>query len=127
MAMSFLALLSLTVCGYGLCHRAASRYPLASNSLIEVGLGFFVAAAAVGAVLSVSWASISQSSVALAGISGVISILIIGSWFAACNSRVLPLNQPARLPKLGASLQAMVAAYLLLILMMSHCLLNYRI
>ena len=117
MAMSFLALLSLTVCGYGLCHRAASRYPLASNSLIEVGLGFFVAAAAVGAILSVSWGSISQSSVVLAGISGVISILIIGSWFAASNSRVLPLNQPARLPKLGASLQAMVAAYLLLILM----------
>ena len=117
MAISFLALLSLAVCGYGLCHRAASRYPLTSNSLIEVGLGFFVAAAAVSAVLSASWASISKSSVVLAGISGVISILIIGSWFTASNPLVIRLIQPARLSKLGASLLAMVAAYLLLILM----------
>jgi len=117
MAMSFLALLSLTVCGYGLCHRAASRYLLTSNRLIEVGLGFFIAAATVGAVFSASRTSISQWSMVLAGISGVISILIIGSWFTAGKPLVIRLIQPARLSKLGASLLAMIAAYLLLILM----------
>ncbi|MFZ8869684.1 MAG: hypothetical protein ACO2YK_14135, partial [Paracoccaceae bacterium] len=85
--MSFLALLSLTVCGYGLCHHVSRRWRWVSNSLIEVGAGFFVAAAIVSAVHSASWAPISQLSLALAGISGVISILIIASWFTENNPR----------------------------------------
>ena len=114
--MSFLALLSLTVCGYGLCHHVSRRWRWVSNSLIEAGAGFFIAAAIVSAVLSASWAPISQLSLALAGIGGVISILIIASWFTESNTRVLRFVHPTQFSTFAALLLLMLAAYLLLIL-----------
>jgi len=62
MILSLLSFIALTVSGMGCCRVIARRANITPNIPIEVGVGFFIAAAATGLTLSVSWLPVSQTS-----------------------------------------------------------------
>lgn len=62
MILSLLSFIALTVSGMGCCRVIARRANITPNIPIEMGVGFFIASAATGLTLSVSWLPVSQTS-----------------------------------------------------------------
>jgi len=62
MILSLLSFLALTVSGMGCCRVIARRANTTLNIAIELGIGFFIAAAATGLILTHSWLGVSQTS-----------------------------------------------------------------
>ena len=52
MALTLLSFCALAIAGFGFCHASARRIDVTTNAFIHLGLGFFVAVAATGFMVS---------------------------------------------------------------------------
>jgi hypothetical protein len=117
MALTFLSFCALAFTGFGLCEALTRRLALPANTLINLGLGFFVAMAVVGLIVSQNWFALSAVSQA---------ILVVSCCMAAITAlgfvRGSPLFQSAHVPLnsrmvwFNALCLCLVAGYLALIL-----------
>ena len=65
MALTLLSFFTLAIAGFGACQAFTRRLALPTNSLINLGLGFFVAMAVVSFLVSQNWLAISKVSQAI--------------------------------------------------------------
>ena len=117
MALTFLSFCALAFTGFGLCQALTRRLALPTKTLINLGLGFFVAMAVVGLIVSQNWFALSAVSQA---------ILVVSCCMAAITAlgfvRGSPLFQSAHVPLnsrmvwFNALCLCLVAGYLALIL-----------
>ena len=69
MALTLLSFCALAIAGFGFCHAVARRIDVTTNAFIHVGLGFFVAVAATGFMVSQAGLPISVVSQAILWVS----------------------------------------------------------
>ena len=62
MALTLLSFFALAIAGFGVCQASTRLLEIPTNTLIKLGLGFFVAMAAVGFIVSQNWLPISRGS-----------------------------------------------------------------
>ena len=62
---SLLSFFALAIAGFGVCQASTRLLELPTNGLIKLGLGFFVAMAAVSCIVSQNWLPISRVSQAI--------------------------------------------------------------
>ena len=65
MALTLLSFFALAIAGFGVCQASTRLLELPTNALIKLGLGFFVAMAAVSCIVSQNWLPISRVSQAI--------------------------------------------------------------
>ena len=115
--MSFLALLSLAIAGAGLYHHFNRRMNWTLIPSLEIGAGFFVAAVMASAALSTAVLSVSHTSYLVISISALLSGFLLFSRAALRYPGLMRFWKTTGTSILGGVALAIIAAYLLLILL----------
>ncbi|MCH1609948.1 MAG: hypothetical protein L7S53_01430, partial [Luminiphilus sp.] len=117
MALTLLSFCALAFTGFGLCQALARRLAYPTNTLVNLGLGFFVSMAVVSLIVSQNWVALSAASQAILLVScGAAAVTALGFIREGplLQSAHVPLN--SRMLWFNALCLCLVAGYLTLIL-----------
>ena len=118
MALTLLSFFALAIAGFGVCQASTRRLGLPADALINLGLGFFVAMAAVSFIVSQNWLPISTVSQAILLVSccaAAVTALDFNRGNRIALSAVMPLG--SGLKWFNAVCLCLIAGYLTLILL----------
>ena len=118
MALTLLSFFALAIAGFGVCQASTRRLGLPAGALINLGLGFFVAMAAVSFIVSQNWLPISTVSRAILLVSccaAAATALDFNRGSHLALSAVISLG--SRITWFSAVCLCLIAGYLTLILL----------
>ena len=118
MALTLLSFFALAIAGFGVCQASTRLLELPTNGLIKLGLGFFVAMAAVSCIVSQNWLPISRVSQAILLVScGAAAVTALGfnRGSRLALSAVMPPS--SRMTWFHGVCLCLIAGYLTLILL----------
>ena len=118
MALTLLSFFALAIAGFGVCQASTRLLELPTNALIKLGLGFFVAMAAVSCIVSQNWLPISRVSQAILLVSccaAAVTALDFNRGSRLAPSAVMPPG--FRLTWFHGVCLCLIAGYLTLILL----------
>ena len=118
MALTLLSFFALAIAGFGVCQASTRLLELPTNALIKLGLGFFVAMAAVSCIVSQNWLPISRVSQAILLVSccaAAVTALDFNRGSPLALSAVMPPG--SRMTWFHGVCLCLIAGYLTLILL----------
>ena len=118
MALTLLSFFALAIAGFGVCQASTRLLELPTNGLIKLGLGFFVAMAAVSCIVSQNWLPISRVSQAILLVSccaAAVTALGFNRGSRLALSAVMPPS--SRMTWFHGVCLCLIAGYLTLILL----------
>ena len=118
MALTLLSFFALAIAGFGVCQASTRLLELPTNALIKLGLGFFVAMAAVSCIVSQNWLPISTVSQAILLVSccaAAVTALDFNRGSRLALSAVMPPG--SRMTWFHGVCLCLIAGYLTLILL----------
>ena len=118
MALTLLSFFALAIAGFGVCQASTRLLELPTNALIKLGLGFFVAMAAVSCIVSQNWLPISRVSQAILLVSccaAAVTALDFNRGSRLALSAVMPPG--SRMTWFHGVCLCLIAGYLTLILL----------
>ena len=118
MAFTLLSFFALAIAGFGVCQASTRLLELPTNGLIKLGLGFFVAMAAVSCIVSQNWLPISRVSQAILLVSccaAAVTALGFNRGSRLALSAVMPPS--SRMTWFHGVCLCLIAGYLTLILL----------
>ena len=118
MALTLLSFFALAIAGFGVCQALTRLLELPTNALIKLGLGFFVAMAAVSCIVSQNWlpiSTVSQAILLMSCCAAAVTALDFNRGRTLSLSAVMPPS--SRLVWFHAVCLCLIAGYLTLILL----------
>ena len=114
MVLTLLSFFALAIAGFGVCEASTRRLKLPTNALINLGLGFFVATAVVGFIISHSWlpiSTVSQAILLVSCLAAAITAVDFNQGSTLSLSAAMPRG--SRLTWFNAMCLCLIAGYLM--------------
>ena len=118
MALTLLSFFALAIAGFGVCQALTRQLELPTNALINLGLGFFVAMAAVSCIVSQNWlpiSTVSQAILLMSCCAAAVTALDFNRGSRLALSAVMPAG--SRMTWFHGVCLCLIAGYLTLILL----------